>query len=303
MKNGQLFWGSFFIVLGLLIFGANYNIYRCDWEFIGNLWPLILIFWGLLVVSKNTIFKPILSGLFGLFVAVLVFGTVYYLFDGINYTFHEDFSDGNYKANLFRSEFDDSAKYGNLEIQTGAATVKLQDSTDALVVGKAKGSFGNYYFNTKVVDSTAFVEFNNEGSHEYHFREKIKNNLEIMLNPKLIWDFNIDIGAAKTYLDLSGFMIRNLELNTGATSNFIKIGNKLERTYINVEMGATNLKIKIPKESGCLINGDLVLSSHNLKGFTKTKEHSFETENYDSSKNKVLIDIQGGVSKFTVERY
>ncbi|MFH0735976.1 MAG: hypothetical protein V1773_16000 [bacterium] len=303
MKNGQLFWGSFFIVLGLLIFGTNYNIFNFDWDFIGNLWPFILIFWGLLVVSKNTIFKPILSGLFGFFVAVLIFGSVSYLFDGFNYSFHEDFSNKNYTTNEFSSNFDESAVYGNLEIKTGAATVKLQDTTNVLVEGWSKGTFGDYYFNSKVEDSTAFIEFSSEGSHEFHFRDKIKNNLEIKLNPKLIWDFYIDIGASKTYFDLTAFKIRNIELNTGATSNLIKIGSKYESTNITVEMGAANLRIKIPKESGCLINGDLVLSSHNLKGFKKTNKHSFETENYDSAKNKVLIDIEGGVSKFTVERY
>lgn len=303
MKNGQIFWGSLFITLGALILGTKFNIINSDWEFIGNLWPLFFIIWGLIIVAKNTIFKPILSGLFGLLIAMLVYGSIYYIFDGVSTTFDDDFTSGNYSTNYYKSDYDKAVKYGNIDIKTGAASIKIQDTTSNLVDGWTKSTWGNYFFDTRISDSTAWVEFSNEGEHEFHFRDKIRNNISMKLNPNVIWDFNLDIGAAKTNLDLSPFMVRNLELNTGASSNVIKIGDKLERTYITVEMGAASLRIKVPKESGCRIDGDLVLSSNNLKSFVKVSKNVYETNNYNSAVKKVLITVDGGVSKFNVETY
>ncbi len=303
MKNGQIFWGSLFITLGALILGTKFNIINSDWEFIGNLWPLIFIFWGLLVITKNTIFKPVLSGLFGFLISLLIYGSIYYVFDGVSTTFEEDFNSGNYSTNYFKTDYDSKVKYGNLEIKTGAASIRIQDTTSNLVDGHTKSTWGNYFFDTRISDSTAWVEFSNEGSHEFHFRDKIRNNINIKLNSNIIWDFRLDIGAAKTNLDLSKYLVRNIELNTGASSNVIKLGDKSDRTYINVEMGAASLKIRIPKESGCRIDGDLVLSSNNLKTFVKINNNIYESKNYNSAAKKVLITIDGGVSKFNVETY
>ena len=135
------------------------------------------------------------------------------------------------------------------------------------------------------------------------FDGKIKNKLDIELNENPIWDMKLDIGAAKASIDLTKFKVKNLDLNTGATQVFLKLGDDYENTNVDVEMGAASLEIYIPKDSGCKVTGKMFLISKDLEGFSKIRKRHYETKNYETASNKIDIDIQGGVSSLEIKRY
>ena len=68
-------------------------------------------------------------------------------------------------------------------------------------------------------------------------------------------------------------------------------------------MGAAALRIYVPETSGCKVNGEMVLVTKDLDGFRKNNSDLYITENYDSAKDKIDIDIQGGVASLDVKRY
>ncbi|OGU55028.1 MAG: hypothetical protein A2V66_07775 [Ignavibacteria bacterium RBG_13_36_8] len=298
MKTGQLFWGMFFLALGALILFTKYDIIISNWDFVWDLWPLLLVFIGLMVVTKNTIVKPIISLLFGIFIAVVIFGTFYNLFGFIECNEDYDYSISKvYEENYNGSEF------ANLEVKSGAGTFYIQRPTDLLVHGTGKGNFADYNFYTYNRDNTAWVEFNLRNKHFSIFDGKIRNFLEIELNEKPVWDLKLDIGAARAKFDLSPFKIRDIDLNTGATSVYIKLGNLYDDVNVSVEMGAASLIFDIPKESGCKLTGKMFLMSKDLDGFIKRDKRYYETPNYEDAENKIDIDIQGGVSSVEINRY
>jgi hypothetical protein len=45
------------------------------------------------------------------------------------------------------------------------------------------------------------------------------------------------------------------------------------------------------------------LASKDFKGFIKKDDGSYETPNYQTSKNKVFIFLDGGLSNFEVDTY
>ena len=92
-------------------------------------------------------------------------------------------------------------------------------------------------------------------------------------------------------------------VNTGASNTKIKLGDKTKTTYVNVEMGAASLTIYVPKASGCKVSGEMILMKKELSGFDKKGSDYYITNNYEESPNKILIDIDGGVSSFKVRRY
>jgi len=135
------------------------------------------------------------------------------------------------------------------------------------------------------------------------FNTSLKNQFQLSLNEHPTYSLTATIGASKSYFNLIPFKVKNLVLETGAADTKIKLGDKSNMVYVNVEMGAAALVIYIPKSSGCKISGDMVLMKKDLKGFESKDSDYYYTENYDDAQNKIIMEIQGGVSSFEVKRY
>ncbi|MBN1637784.1 MAG: hypothetical protein JW866_02370, partial [Ignavibacteriales bacterium] len=117
------------------------------------------------------------------------------------------------------------------------------------------------------------------------------------------WNLQLNIGVSKSYLDLREFCIGEVELNTGITNIFLKLGDKSDYSEINVEMGVSMLEIQIPKSSGCRINYDLHVVDSNIDGFEKKDSEVYLTENFEAATKKIDINVEGGVTSFKVIRY
>lgn len=299
MKSGQLFWGLFFIALGVLYFTSEYNLIIYNWEFIWNFWAVVFIFWGLQLLTKNTSGRLIVDGVFGIVLAILIFGSISNTFNG---GFNSD-DDENYQSSVFSSEMDTSYVFGDLEINGGAGVFLLNKVTDNLIVGTSEGDFGNYSFNENKDGDRVNLVINQEGENINHISGNFNNKLTIALNPDPIWNISLNVGAAKNRIDLSKFKVRKINLKAGVTNSKIKLGDRFEQTELNVEMGVSSLNLLIPKESGCKITGEMALMIKNLDDFTKSGDGNYYTSNYETSKNRIDININSGVSKLTIDTY
>ncbi len=298
MKSSSLFWGFFFLTIGGLLFMVKYDVIYIDWEFVWDLWPFIFIFWGLAVLTKETIVRPFVSLFFGIFTGIVIFGFFNNIFGYVD--FQGDHHGDSVKT--FSHEFSDSINYANLEVSAGAGSFILEKETDDLINGTARGNLIDYKLDTTISDSSAWIEINLENKKFNLFDGKIRNNLELQLNRNPVWDLEINVGASKTRFDLSKFKVKKFNLNTGASSTKIILGDNYPRTYLNVDIGAAALEIDIPYSSGCKITGDMVLVSKHLDRFKKRDSNYYITDNYDESENKIAIEVDGGVTSLTVNR-
>jgi len=64
-----------------------------------------------------------------------------------------------------------------------------------------------------------------------------------------------------------------------------------------------SVNISIPQNAACEIETDSGLSSNNFDGFTKTDDGHYQTPGFANAKNKIHINIDGGMSDFKVNRY
>jgi hypothetical protein len=130
-----------------------------------------------------------------------------------------------------------------------------------------------------------------------------RNEVALRLNTKPLWDIAIDAGAAKMDLNLSAFRIKSIELDGGASDLDLKLGDMCDTVHVSLEMGASSVKILIPKNSGCEVNSESVLSSRRLDNFDKIKSGFYRSKNYESTTKKVFIDMEAAVSGLTIEEY
>lgn len=299
MKSGNLFWGLFLITLGSLYFLTEYNIINMSWNFIWNFWAAVFIFWGLQLLTKNTKIRIFIDGIFGIILAILIFGSVSNIIGGNNCC--DDSK--RYSNNVFSTDTDSTYIFADLEINGGAGSFILKDSTDKLIKGISQGDLGYYSFNEDKQTERVFLKINQLDEQIKHIRGDLRNRLEIKLNTSPIWNISLNVGASKNHIDLSNFKVQKLNLKCGVSKSEIKLGDRFENTEINVEMGVSSLQLLIPKETGCKIEGEMALVLKNLDGFSKSSDGNYYNKKYENAKNRIIININSGVSKFKINTY
>jgi hypothetical protein len=300
MKTGQIFWGIFFLTTGALILLTKYDLLFINWGFIWDLWPLVFIFWGLAVIFKGKSVKPFVTALFGLFLALFIFGIFCDVFSPVESNSYEDHDD--YKRQTYSADYE-GIDYAKFELGTGAGRIYLNGTTDNLIRADAKGIFEDYKFHSYSRDDRVTIKLNMSDRHINFFGPGIKNYLDVRLNENPIWDIQLNLGAAKSKINLAPFKVEKLEINTGASGMELELGDRFSKTDVYIEMGVAALDIKIPKESGCRITGDMTLMSKDLPGFRKFNSDNYETENFDDAENLIYIKIDGAVSSLDIIRY
>ncbi|MBK6967443.1 MAG: hypothetical protein IPH20_26985 [Bacteroidales bacterium] len=312
MSYRKIFWGVVLVLIGILFILKNVGVIFFDWMTIWRLWPLILILWGISLIPVKDYLKLIFSVVaIGLsFLLVSRYDkTGYYSFgwDGNNRSYEKNWDDGDWKEGtdeqeLFQS-YDSGIQRVQLNLEAAAGDFRLNDTSpsDKLLTFRKKGNIGNYSMtsdddstvrtiNLKIEDSK--VKFHNQGM-----------RVELGLNPKPVWDFNLDIGAASINFDLSKYKIGKLSIDGGASSIEMKLGDLSELTEVDIAAGASSINISIPESAGAELKTETVLSSRNFKGFKKVSDGLFRTENFNDAAKKITISIDAGVSSIDVNRY
>ena len=57
MKKGNIFWGVVLVTIGVLFALRNFDIFFFSWHGIWRLWPLIFVFWGMMIILSIKIFR------------------------------------------------------------------------------------------------------------------------------------------------------------------------------------------------------------------------------------------------------
>ncbi len=300
MKTGKIFWGVLFLTLGLLILVNNLTTIYMDWSVVWNLWPVILIVIGAFFFMKESKYRWILIAIISLILALVIFST----YKNITDFFHNEYEfENGVETDLYQEPFNDSIKKANLYVEAGVGYFRLKDTTSQLYDVKTKGSFGNYLIDHNITDGNADIYLEYQDKHFRFNRGFIKNSIDVKLNPKPVWTMEYEIGVEKVDLDLRQFNVENLTFKTGVSSVRVKLGEKAEKTKLKFEGGVSKLIVQIPKEVGCEIMTSTELTKKNFMGFDKIDKQNYKTENFDSAKNKVSLDLRADVSNLTVERY
>jgi hypothetical protein len=310
MKFRHFFWPLILIALGLLILLGNLGYIHSGWRLIWNLWPLILIFWGIAVLPMKDLYKIIAV------IIVVAFTVTFYsrLDERSHYPFNfhwgnkYDWSDiddesgsGNYSEQNLSVPADSLCKRGVLDLDAAAGKFQIEGMTSDFLSFSKTGDIGDYSLTT--VD-TLGVKTINLTLEKERIRSKVKSNkVDIRLNDRPTWKMNFDIGAADMDLDLSEYVVDTVLVDAGASSIKLKIGSKAPSTYVSLSAGASSINVKVPEGSGCQINSESFLISRNFKGFDKKGDRMYQTPNFNTSKQKIYIKVETAVSSIDVDRY
>ena len=306
MSYRKIFWGLLLVMIGVLFILKNTGVLFFSWHTMWQLWPVILILWGISLIPVKDWIKLVLSLLTVLvtFFAMQQYGPK----DKHNWNFEWNDRNNNDDEEtvttynkVMSEDFDSLTKFANLKLNIGVGNFKIKDTTNLLIEVKHDNDNANYSMTAKTEDSLSIIDLSLEKG-EFN-NGNIRNNVVMKLNPNPIWDLDLNVGAAEVDFDLSGFKTRYLKIQGGASDIELKLGAALPLTEVKLEAGAASITIRVPESAGCEIISNTFMASKDFSGFTKIGKQQYQTPNFATSTNKIKIDLQAGVASVNVERY
>lgn len=125
-----------------------------------------------------------------------------------------------------------------------------------------------------------------------------KNNWQLKLNNKIIYDISVKTGAIDIDCNLSDFKVEKLYIESGASN--INLVLPQYNSIIIIDTGVSNINIAIPKNVGATVNIDSGIAIKNLDDFIK-RNVTYISQNYNESEFKTEIEIDCGISYIDVD--
>lgn len=299
MKSKGIFWGVFFITLGIFFLlenTVNFVIVYPFWKF----WPILLILWGLGLVIKLEIVRKIFSGINAFLLVLIIFS----LFNQGHYFFGHrsiEYSKDGFRENasFLYEKNSDSTKTASLTIKSGLCFVNICDPDTANLISVFAKNGEHYSLSRRDEGTNSDLDLSLSENRVNFPRD---NTLDVLLNSKPKWDLDVQVGVATVNLDLSKFDIRNLAINSGVTKLNLKMGSISDSARVNVETGLSSIYIELPEDAGCKLEGDIALSSKHIEGLDKIDKRHYETKSFESAKKKIFIHLNVGLSSVHIKK-
>jgi hypothetical protein len=309
MKTKHIFWGLLFVSIGILILLKNLGFIYVDLSNIWKFWPLVIILWGISYFTRNNIVKGIIAALAAVILAITLFAFFNSSYNFINNAIFVRDDDFNFSISAstdtsnYTEPYNSNIKYGEFNLNSGAGTFIIDDSTDDLIHAYTQGMKNNYDFSSNEMGDKSEITMTMKKHHYVFNEEHNKNKTLIKLNTSPIWDLNFEVGAAAIDFDFSPFKTENIDIRMGAASLKVKLGNRSPETKFHLKAGVSSVDILVPESSGCEITCKTALSSKDFDNFEKINSNLYKTDNFDSAQKKIYLDIDTGISSIHVSRY
>lgn len=311
MNNRSVFWGVILVVIGSLFIFDNIGWLDFSFRALFDMWPALLIIWGISMLPIKGSLKTILA-----IITVLLALSVSFTRD---YSDHwttklkrhvniknvdwddesHDKSDGKVYTYNFNEDYNETIKTAILHMDIAAGKFRIEDSTSFLIDFDAENNIGRY--NKEVMKNGSTTEIYVRLDEGRIKSGTNKNRAYIKLNPIPVWELNLDVGAADFYSDLRNYKVSNINIDGGASAIKLKIGSMQNETKVKIESGASAVKIYIPELAGCEVISESFLSDLDLNGFIKEGK-VYRTPNFNDSKQKIYINLEAAISALNVIR-
>ncbi len=299
MKTGRLFWGIFFIAIGVLILFNNLDLLNIEWGEFWKFWPLVLIGWGLSILSRKTNVAWIFAVISGILLALVLFAFV----QGTKAFVSNIVPKGKAKVEFYEEKYDSTTKEVSLYLDAGAGTFIISDTTDLLLTAETKGTKNLISIEREKTGESEKVKIKLKEKSVFWDDGFVSSRTEFKLNPNPVWDINVDIGASSTDFDFSQIKLRNADIDIGASSSVFKFGDLYHKTDIKMNAGVSSVKISIPENSYCELFVDAAISGKHIDGFIDRGNGRYVTDNIDKAENSIYINLDSGVSSLHINRY
>lgn len=311
MKSRGVFWGVLLITIGAIFVLRNLGVFYFSWYSLRHLWPMLLIILGIALLPIKGGIRIILSFLVAI-IAILWLSMAPERYHQPNWDWHwwwgdndrqgyYDDGDREWSDQLLYEDFDESIQHAVLDLDAVAGEYIIDKTTDHLLKFQREGNIGKYFLRADNAGSAVVLKLDME---ERIYRgTDLKNEALISLNPSPTWDLKVDVGAAKIDFDLSPFLVDRIDIDGGASSIKLKLGDRSPKADVKLDAGAAEVIIEVPEDVGCEVKTNTVLSGKKLDGFDKIRRGLYQSVDFGNQEKTITIEVDAALSSLKVIRY
>lgn len=298
--NNKIATGIWLVFIGAIILLHNMDIIHFNFYAIIKYWPLAIVSVGISLLLQNRPHGVLISTVCNILIcSFLVYqGTTN---SDHNFSNGEAGIDSQAQSQRVALDYSTEIEQAKLHLNGGAASFKLvspEDSTKLIAAWTDSPSVGLRLDESGTKEKEIVFEAKHNDS-----RSK-KNTIEFYLNPAPVWDLELNVGAVNFKADFSIYRFQTLAINAGASNIGLTFGEPtLENTKIEINTGASNLSLRVPKGAAYRVTGKNVMSSTRYEGAEKVSKGVYETENYQSASLKYDIELNGAANSCSINTY
>lgn len=306
-QSRSFFWPIMLISLGVLLLLSNLGIVAWStWNLLWRFWPLILVAVGIDVLfGQRSAFGAIMSAFLVLILIAVVAGAVFfadqlpflnrYSADSPWQTSHVEHELDDFEsANIF---IDWTSPPGSLYALSDSETLIEGDITyqgDLIFDVDSRGDVADINLDTRLINNWSITPFQGSPRAEW----------EIGLTPEIPLDLSLDTGSGGCDFDLSELIIADLYLDSGSGAIHLALPEG-QSFHFELDSGSGSVHIDLPEDTGVRVVLDSGSGPFNpgndydLVSGEKRGDGVWESENYDSAKYTIDINIDQGSGSIT----
>ena len=284
------------IVAGTIFLGLNFGLLQPDilinlWRF----WPVLLIALGIVILGKRHIPKWLATLLVGVMFFAVLAGVIYW-----DKNIHNAIVNRANEEEVVRIDEPLSANIEKLSLtlNLGAQNIVLDALSSGLLKGTILAGRNNPKITIEEKGNTAEVRVR---QHIGWLNRALEGQTDLQITNQIPVDLWLNLGATDLKADFSKIILNSLSMNAGAGANNIKLGTMSPKISVEINAGASNIKIMVPKASGLKVQratGLVAVEYNDIEMGEESDKYIRESTNFGAA-NNIEVNLKAGAS--TVE--
>lgn len=294
-RHRSYFWPAILILVGTVALLVNSGLISAErFYLLVNLWPLILIVIGLELVLRRSL-PPGGSEVASVLILLLaIAGAATYVIAAPNSPTTHTF-DARAPAV--------GVEQASLEIDVGAANINIATSDG--IGGDLYRAHIEYSASAPSVtfdQATGLVRVA-QGSANFPLFQSRRFALDVKLNQSAAWSLTENGGASTTRLDLSHARVGTININTGASSNDLHLGDPSGIVPVTINGGSLNVHIHRPQGAAVsiAISGGAVNLNADGKQMHAIGNLTWQSSGFSAEADGYRVEIHGGACNVTLD--
>ncbi len=299
MTPARFRWGILFILIGVLILLSRAEVLNHNfWLDFLSLIPFLLIAIGIEKIFTRTKFQAIsyLSSI------LLLVGGVWVAFSGSRHGSDASF----WEAETIRQDVEPSVEMLEATLYLGEGDLTIRDATDDLVYGRFREFSSKPKYTYLVQDGKAQIELDSRS------RRGLGGMIRIDTDQPEDWRLKFsrliplalkcDGSEATIHLNMSTTPLRELDLDADESSIYLKLGDLVPEIRVSVRGQDSELRLRVPGESGLRVIG--IDDADYLREVGLTKQDGFfVNDGYDSLGSKIEVELDERFQSLSIDYY
>jgi Domain of unknown function (DUF5668)/N-terminal domain of toast_rack, DUF2154 len=297
MTPARLRWGVILIIIGGLMLMKNLEyISNGIWEDILVWSPVLLILIGIEKIFTKSSLQAIS---YATSLALLV-GVAYLAVQD-----HTRFDSGSFFERTHHEiEMNESLKRLHAKLDLGSTNLTIRDNGSELVYGRFERFTAKPEIGYEVTNEEGFVTYKSRSKRwlggMVHVDVDESQDWYLRFSELIPLDLECIGSNSEIHLNLAPFRLDNLKLRVDDASVYIKLGDLESRTKVSIDGRESRVKLRLPGATGVRIVGEDYDQYLQTVGMI-SREGGFVNAAYDSSGNKIEVDLGPGLSSFSLD--